>query len=51
MCDPQTSGGLLISTPNDSVDRLFAELKKRNVDGAVVGEVAEFNGNAVEVKT
>ena len=51
MCDPQTSGGLLISTPNDSVDRLFAELKKRNVAGAVVGEVAEFNGNAVEVKT
>ena len=51
MCDPQTSGGLLISTPNDRVEQLSVELKKRNVAGTVVGEVAEFNGNAVEVKT
>ena len=49
LCDPQTSGGLLISTPPDSVDRLIAELKKRSVPYALVGEVAAFKGNAVDV--
>ena len=50
MCDPQTSGGLLISTPKDSLERLIAELKKRDVVAVVIGEVDEFNGNAVEVR-
>ena len=50
MCDPQTSGGLLISTPKDSLESLIAELQKRDVAAAIIGEVDEFNGNAVEVR-
>ena len=49
MCDPQTSGGLLISLPSDAVDGLLADLDNRRVEGTVVGNVANFNGNAVEV--
>ena len=49
MCDPQTSGGLLISIPRDRADNLLSELDHRDVVGTVVGEVTEFNGNAVEV--
>jgi selenide,water dikinase len=49
MCDPQTSGGLLISLPEDAVDSLLVDLKKRDIAGAVVGEVAASGGYAVEV--
>ena len=31
LCDPQTSGGLLISLPEDAVDGLLADLKDRGV--------------------
>ncbi len=48
-CDPQTSGGLLISIPPEAVDELVRDLKRRGDFAAVVGEVTEFNGNAVEV--
>ena len=48
-CDPQTSGGLLISIPTEAVDELVRDLKSRGDFAAVVGEVTEFNGNAVEV--
>ena len=48
-CDPQTSGGLLISIPSEAVDGLVRDLKSRGDFAAVVGEVSEFNGNAVEV--
>lgn len=50
MCDPQTSGGLLISVGKDAVNRLLADLKGRGVVGTVVGEVTPFAGSAVEVK-
>ena len=49
MCDPQTSGGLLISLAEDAVEGLLTDLKSRGGVGSVVGEVGEFNGNAVEV--
>ena len=49
MCDPQTSGGLLFSLPEDAVDGLLADLNRRGVVGTVVGEVTSFNGNAVNV--
>ena len=49
MCDPQTSGGLLISLPSDAVDSLLADLDNRGVEGTVVGNVGNFNGNAVVV--
>ena len=50
LCDPQTSGGLLISIPKDRADNLLYELNDRNVTGTIVGEVTDFNGNAVEVR-
>ena len=49
LCDPQTSGGLLISLPEDAVGGLIADLKGRGVVGTVVGEVGKFSGKAVEV--
>ena len=49
MCDPQTSGGLLISVPEDAVDGLLADLTAREVVGTVVGDVTVFDGCAVDV--
>ena len=49
MCDPQTSGGLLISVREDAVDELLAELDRKGVVGTVVGDVTPFSGNAVDV--
>ena len=49
LCDPQTSGGLLISIHSDAVDGLLNDLKGRGVSGSVVGEVTSFTGKAVEV--
>jgi selenide,water dikinase len=39
--DPQTSGGLLISVPRDSVDLLLENLKNTPNEFAVIGEVVE----------
>ena len=42
LCDAQTSGGLLISVPEDSKDDLMAELLNQGVLGAaVVGSITE----------
>ncbi len=49
MCDPQTSGGLLISVREDAVDELVEDLDRRGVAGTVVGDVTQFSGNAVDV--
>lgn len=49
MCDPQTSGGLLISVREDAVDELLAALHRKGVVGTVVGDVTPFSGNAVDV--
>ncbi len=49
MCDPQTSGGLLISTPDHALDALLADLNRGGIPSTVVGEVAEFDGCAVRV--
>lgn len=49
MCDPQTSGGLLISVMEGAVDGLMADLSGHGVVGTVVGEVTAFTGSAVEV--
>jgi selenide,water dikinase len=37
--DPQTSGGLLVAVPDDSVTALVGALEERGVMGALVGEV------------
>lgn len=40
LCDPQTSGGLLISVPREKVDALMEAMEKRGVKwAAVVGEI------------
>ena len=49
LCDPQTSGGLLISISRDSVDRLSNDLNQRGIAASVVGEVTAFDGKAVNI--
>ena len=49
MCDPQTSGGLMIALPEDAVDGLMVDLKNRGIARTVVGEVIEPTGFPVEV--
>lgn len=49
MCDPQTSGGLLISVRKDAIGGLLTDLSDRGVAGTVVGEVTASTGSAVEV--
>lgn len=40
--DPQTSGGLLLSVKKDKADALVADLKKKNMNSTIIGEVTEF---------
>jgi selenide,water dikinase len=39
LCDPQTSGGLLIAVPAERVDTVIADLAAAGEQGTVVGEV------------
>ncbi len=39
--DPQTSGGLLISTPSDQVQSMMERLMKLDIKPAIIGEVIE----------
>lgn len=41
MYDPQTSGGLLMSTDENDADRCFKELKENNVEAFIAGKVIE----------
>ena len=54
VCDAQTSGGLLISVPEERTDELLRELKAGGVEtravvGSVVGRAAMPDGSVVEV--
>ena len=50
LSDAQTSGGLLISLPQDKVPDLLAELKTKGVPvAAVIGEVVEGQPSRIEV--
>lgn len=42
--DPQTSGGLLVSVPQDRIQDFVAALERHGTGGAVVGEVVEERG-------
>jgi selenide,water dikinase len=42
--DPQTSGGLLVAVPEARVSALVGALEKRDVTGAIIGEVVERAG-------
>jgi selenide,water dikinase len=46
--DAQTSGGLLLATP--SPDTLRAELERRGVPAAVIGEVRDASPGRIEVR-
>ncbi len=37
--DPQTSGGLLISLPQDEADNMVKEMKEKNINASIVGTV------------
>lgn len=48
LCDPQTSGGLLVAMPRRKAARYLAALKKRGVRGAaVIGEVEAPSGKRI----
>jgi selenide,water dikinase len=49
LCDPQTSGGMLIALPGEKADSLLAALSARGVTGAVIGEVIEGEPGVLHV--
>lgn len=48
--DPQTSGGLLVSLPEDKVDKLIEELKDLPTSFGVIGEVVEKREHYIYVE-
>ena len=50
LCDAQTSGGLLLSTPPDRLDELIGQLRASGVaEHAVVGEIVEGTHGTIHV--
>jgi selenide,water dikinase len=49
LCDAQTSGGLLISVPQERAGALLTELAARGASGSVIGEVKARGEKALEV--
>ena len=50
MYDPQTSGGLLISVPEQYADEMLKELNKLEIKSSVVGKVIEKQEKSIIVK-
>lgn len=50
LCDPQTSGGLMMAVPPERVDTLLAELQSRDVLVAVVGSFVEGEPGSLTVR-
>lgn len=50
LCDPQTSGGLLIAVPADKHEALLSELERRGVTGVVVGRAVEGEPGTITVE-
>ncbi len=50
LCDPQTSGGLLMAVERDRLDDLLGALETRGEEGAVVGSVAAGRPGAVRIR-
>jgi len=48
--DAQTSGGLLISVPEERAEELLRNLKQRGVEAALIGEVTSEHPGRIEVK-
>ena len=49
LCDAQTSGGLLISIPQERLDKLLSELADRNSQGSVIGTVGPKGDAPIQV--
>ena len=50
LCDPQTSGGLLMSVPEESAEEMRVALSGRGVLACIVGRVAEGEAGAIFVR-
>ena len=50
LCDPQTSGGLLVAVPGDRVEALSALMRDGGVAPAVVGRVVEGDAGTITVR-
>ena len=49
LCDPQTSGGLLIAVPAEKEASLMQAMVKGNVDAAVIGRVVQGEAGRITV--
>ena len=47
--DPQTSGGLLISLPENQAHRLLDDIKAHTPDAAIIGCIKAKGEHAIEV--
>ncbi len=50
VCDPQTSGGLLISVPAGNVNDMLERLDKANVSAWIVGTIVEGKPGTVRIR-
>lgn len=50
LCDPQTSGGLLVSVPGQSAEAMRAALESRGVLAAVIGRVVAGQPGVINVR-
>ncbi|MBM7599707.1 selenide,water dikinase [Virgibacillus halotolerans] len=50
LCDAVTSGGLLAAVAKSDAEKLLAELKSKNVDAHVIGEVIDGNNGHITVE-
>jgi selenide,water dikinase len=48
LCDPQTSGGLLIAVAPDEADTLLASIRENDPMSAIIGEITERTGRPIE---
>ena len=49
LCDPQTSGGLLIAVPQDKADALLGAMQRHHVPAAVIGHVVRGTAGSIRV--
>ncbi|RVU55498.1 selenide, water dikinase SelD [Anaerosphaera multitolerans] len=48
--DPQTSGGLLCAVSGEDTDKLLKELKEKNIDASVIGEITSKRKKTIYVR-
>jgi selenide, water dikinase len=50
LCDPQTSGGLLMAVPAERADALLAALEFRGEAASVVGGILDGEAGRIELR-